>query len=534
MSINDLVVDLRRGRFQVPKFQRELVWPKKKIRKLLESIYREYPIGSFFLWEPPIGEALHFRPPSELGLSEPERRGETKLILDGQQRIVSIYAAYQGLRIRKTDYGRLCLDLEVARRQNGGGKEEETGLELFLDATPNGQRFVSASDIMQRNLETFNALPHEYQDAFMTAASRFERYPLSIVYVRDKPLAEAVEIFNRINQGGVKLSRLDLIAAKLWDETFDLRKRLKAANETFERGGYGKVPGTIFTQALALLTKGGATAAHELSLNTEEATAHWDTLRRSLELAVDYMRTNLGVERIGHLPYAAQLVLLTYFFAEMKGAAPTLKQKQRVGTWFWKSTLSERYGRNVPTRIGEDSRYFKDLLAGKDRIFPYTSVIERRRIQKVRMTQTRSALRNAIVCMLALQRPLHFKNNDEVNLMDNHFSKLKSAEKHHIFPKGFLKKLGKSGWSVHAVPNFAFIPAELNKEIRAKRPSRYFAHYRDQNTSFETAMKSHLIPVSEESAIWDDDFDRFMKQRSQQFVEQLNSLCGVAGEPPSL
>ncbi len=525
MSINDLVVDLRRGKYQVPQFQRGLVWPRKKIRRLLESIYREYPIGSFFFWEPPIGQALHFKSPSELELPESRRDQETKLILDGQQRIISIYATYYGLAIKNTDYANICVDLEAAKTFNGG---EGDGLELFIEARPDGERFISAMDMMQQKLETFRNLTEDYQKVFMDAAVRFQRYPLSVVYVRDKPLHEAVEIFNRINQGGVKLSRLDLIAAKLWDPSFDLRERIRTVNQRFERGGFGPVPGTIFTQALALLVKKGATASQELSLRTKDAESNWDRLRISLELAVEYVSTNLGVKRIEYLPYAAQLVLLTYFFSRLKRASTTLRQKKAISQWFWRSTLTERYGRSAPARIGEDRKHIEDLGSGKGVDYPHLPVINRDRIRKARMTQTRSALRNAVVCMLALQRPLHFKNNDEVNLMDNHFSRLKSAEKHHIFPKALLRRLGKSSWSVHSLPNFAFIPAELNREIRDKRPSKYFVRYRDKNALFEDTMRSHLIPVDVEFGIWNDDFDRLMETRSQSFVEGLSRLCEVS------
>ena len=78
--------------------------------------------------------------------------------------------------------------------------------------------------------------------------------------------------------------------------------------------------------------------------------------------------------------------------------------------------------------------------------------------------------------------------------------------------------------------NFAFIPSELNKEISKEKPNKYFKLYKKDNRNFEETMKSHLIPFDEKSAIWDNDYEKFIDQRGQLIYEKIKRLVGEISE----
>ncbi|GAI33497.1 unnamed protein product [marine sediment metagenome] len=132
-------------------------------------------------------------------------------------------------------------------------------------------------------------------------------------------------------------------------------------------------------------------------------------------------------------------------------------------------------------------------------------------IKAIQMHRT-SAIKNAVLCLLAAKTPKHFRNNDVIHLGDSYFSDFNSPEKHHIFPANFL---GKQGIREFSLANFCFLPAELNNEIRDKRPSVYFKQLKVENSEFEKTMEGHLIPVGEDSGIWTDDYAKFIQQRAE-------------------
>src|SRR3989344_2126966 len=131
-KIPTLLHYLSEGRVRVPRFQREFVWDTSRIIRLLDSIYKEYPIGSFFFWEAPAKYNLFYRDMPELGIvpSKPKSTEILNFILDGQQRTCSLYAAVHGRVVvefdlpsgKKTiDCSRTCLDLDYVKKLPDAG-----------------------------------------------------------------------------------------------------------------------------------------------------------------------------------------------------------------------------------------------------------------------------------------------------------------------------------------------------------------------------------------------------------------------------
>ena len=112
-----------------------------------------------------------------------------------------------------------------------------------------------------------------------------------------------------------------------------------------------------------------------------------------------------------------------------------------VHEWFWKAALSERYTAAMESKMGEDRReIFDKLLSGKEVKINYAITADEEKIANTTIG-TKSALRNAIFCMLARRSPRHFVTNGIIP-MDRHFySSFNSPEKHHIFPKDIYQEI---------------------------------------------------------------------------------------------
>ena len=104
VTLPEVVSSIKKGEWKIPRFQREFVWEKSKVIELLDSMYKEFPIGSFFLWLPPEDYAHYYKDIPELNIEKGNMRYYTHFILDGQQRLTSLYAVYRGLEIRGFDY----------------------------------------------------------------------------------------------------------------------------------------------------------------------------------------------------------------------------------------------------------------------------------------------------------------------------------------------------------------------------------------------------------------------------------------------
>jgi hypothetical protein len=524
-ELPDLIGDMKAGKLQVPRFQRDFVWPLTKTRELLDSMYKEFPIGSFFLWQAPADSPPFSRPLSELGIPAPKPGAEVIYILDGQQRLTSLFAVIYGVSLYGRDYGRICIDLETATRYEANS-EDGFDEAIFVHRNPDNKRYVAVCDLIgDQHLEIYDQIPKEWKPVFNKAHRLFHRYPFSVVSIQEQTLGDAIEIFQRINQAGQRLSRYDLICANVWREDFDLRKRIELLNKRFAQSGFGRLHETVYTQAFSLILKDRCTTLAELSLETDDILRVWDRVVRCLELAVEFAVHNLGVKRAGYLPYRGLLVVLSYYFYHAPSSALSAREREALWRWFWRVTLSERYGSTSPSRMAEDALKFRVVMKGQQAAFDYPSKVTAETVAHTKMSSTSSALRNAYICMLALQEPKNLKDGSPVNLADDFFSNLKQAERHHIFPVGYLKSRGWAAASVHFVPNFCFIPADLNKEISSRAPAEYLAQYRQENPQFGVAAESHLLPVEAGAAVWDNDFERFRTERAQVIADELNRLA---------
>jgi len=518
-NLNNLIIAVQKGDYRIPQFQREYVWEKSKVISLFDSIYKEYPIGSFFLWKAGREHNNLFRHSIDINIAPIQKDDNVSFILDGQQRITSLYVTLQGITANNTDYGRICFDL----------KEEK-----FTHREPDDNRYVRVCDIWGPNaLKLMRKIDEHYTEAFDRCYETLKTYPISIVEVRDKDLPAVCNIFQRINQGGKRLDRFDLISAMTFSPDFDLREKFKIdILKTLEHKAFGAISPAIVTQLMALVKKGACTERVEYSLTADEIKEMWKGIVDSILLAADTLRKSVGVQNTNYLPYDAILTLLAYMFAKSGQRSLTNDQMEWVKKWFWKASFSQHYGSGGPTKMGRDKELFDQLLKNETPKFepPISLTVET--LVCTKMTWIRSAIRNAYLCLLANRDPVHLVNNSKLDLVTGGISGFTSPEKHHIFPQAFLHRCGSGDIEVHSLPNFCFLPGELNKKILDNQPSKYFPELYKENPRFDEAARTHLIPTGEHAGLANDDYLIFLQVRSKMILEEIERLTGVSTAPP--
>ena len=241
--------------------------------------------------------------------------------------MTSIWATFKGATINEDNYARICLDLACRCAYEKGDPEVRRRNGVFEETDADNVNFVSLRDILadRFRLTTPSEIrcQLEKKEILSKARDRFRNYPFSVVKVFDLELEDAVEVFQRINQGGKRLTRFELVAANCWSESFDLAKSVKEFNERVkERTDFGKVEPITFVQAMSLVEFGQCKTEHELRLWSKKVEELWPRVSKAIGDAIDWMRDNYGVVRGDMIPYDAMLASSPAIFRSTGQTSP--------------------------------------------------------------------------------------------------------------------------------------------------------------------------------------------------------------------
>lgn len=308
-NFRTLMTEIENGQVKIPQFQRDFVWDLKKSAKLVDSLLKGYPIGTFILWK--TKELL--RTVRNLGdhtlPSTPE--GDYSLqVLDGQQRLTSLYAAVHGLTVevsgKTQEFSKLLVNL-AAR-----GEEEF----VVVDAEEaDDQALISVKDLLTAKLTKLK-LPEKHLERIEVLRERLHTYSFSVIEVKEAPIEVATEIFTRINVTGKALTVFEIMVAKTFNPSkeFDLAVATDALYDQLAKVGYSTVPHHVVLQTVAAILRREVRTRTILALPRDEFIQAWPQALDALKLAIDHFRKTYRIPVSGLLPFGALLVPFAYFF----------------------------------------------------------------------------------------------------------------------------------------------------------------------------------------------------------------------------
>ena len=518
--------ELENGNMRIPRFQRAYVWERSKIVGLLNSIYHQYPIGSFFLWDTDMQMDGFCRDITELGFPNNPEASKFSFVIDGQQRITSLYVALRGKLLKDVDYSKICFNLDKKVFKVPKLETEQNNIPAWK----------IYDDMEYANLlrEYYTSNRVDFGRTIQDCHELLTNYPVSIIKSMNMELEDVVDIFERINQGGKRLSLFDLVHASVWSEDFDIRTMIENFNNLPSIRIFGKLDLEIFTQSLALNINNDCTNRSQLRLTNDGCKKNWQTTIECIQLAVDFVK-NLGVQQLSIIPYSNILAVIQHYFFISNEKYINAEVKNLISGWFWTLTFSQRYSSSTLTRMNEDAVWIRELSIGNltPRLFSVAVTVEH--ILRVRMNQ-RSVIKNGILCLITLNSPVDFDNGDKVTLDKTNASQSNSKENHHFFPYALHKQMGISQDEVNSVLNFAFITKRLNQQISAKRPSVYLQQYETENPGIKKCLETHFIDEKAFIAAKNDNFREFITQRGKTILSRILELCliGQANEDNSI
>ena len=531
----DLISEIQKGQIKIPKFQRDFVWSIDKTAKLLDSILKGYPIGTFILWE--TNERLNdIKNIGNLELPPIPDDIKVQYVLDGQQRITSLYAAFLGASIQKegekkiTNYGSIFVDLE--------GDIDNNDEQIIVSEQPEST-FITLNEVLNFNdnlLEIKERFSDEQFKKIHQYSQTFSTYDFSTVVLRKEDIDSAIEVFTRINTGGQTLTLFEIMSAKTYDEEqkFDMQAKFQKLLKELEVSKYDTISSTVILNVLSLILSKNKECKRKvvLQLDKQSIIDIWDDVISALKESIDYLRSVYRIPVSTLLPYDALLVPFSYFFYFQK-EKPKGKQIKYLEEFFWRISLSYRYSSSTESKLAQDIKRIDQILQEQRPNYDEIKVFLN---SPKDLIDTGFSAGNsyckAVICLLAYFEPKDFRDNGKV-ILDNSWLKMANSKNyHHFFPKSYLRKRGIG--NENSIVNITLVGADLNKrKIRAKAPSIYIQDFMDENEGLRKSIKSHLIDNIDEFGIYSDDYSVFLEKRANSIFKALKNRIELKNEIPA-
>lgn len=516
----ELISEIERGQVKIPQFQRDFVWELRASAKLLDSIFNNYPIGTFIFWK--TSDRLRsIRNLGDLALPEPRDGDYVTYVLDGQQRLTSLFASLKGVKVKRegkveTDYSHIYLDLCA----NPGAPVVITDV-----AERSNEEYISVKELIKGDFEVLAAYPAPQREKIKKFQTTLESYDFSVIEVKDAEIDVATDIFTRINIGGKSLSLYEIMVAKTFDNerNFDLAEKFNELTEELEGSKYETIPAATVLQVLSILLKKDCTRKEILKIPKNDFIEMWEPAINAIKSTIDYFRNYYRIPVSKLLPYNALIVPFSYYFFHYK-EKPVGEQQKRLEDFFWRASIGARYSSGVESKLAKDIEKIDQIMQGKPVKYEWQINTSPQFIEDNGWFSTGRSYIKSILAVLASLGPLSFDDNAKVNI-DNSWLKIATSKNyHHFFPKAHLKNTRKDldEFYINHIANITIVDDYLNKnKIGAKPPSQYISKFQKDNEDIQKALKTHLIGSISSFGIEDNDYDKFFEKRVKMISKEL-------------
>lgn len=528
------------GHLALPDFQRSFVWAPDATRELVASVVQSFPAGTLLLIQ---GGAHLFKPRSFEG-SPPLKGTPTQLVLDGQQRLTSLYQAFTGvgthrffLNVRELIDGHdvdEAVEVYTERRAAAWATTTQQAAALMLPLNRVRQFGEWKDEVLdwteQHNgseaKKALRAQLNRINDDFVKPIEAYQ-FPLTILS-ESTSAAAVCTIFETLNRTGVKLSVFELWTARAFAHDVHLRDRWAASLEQHPIIEEFDVDPYYVLQAISVRAKGSAKRSAVLALDVQEVVGQWDRVVAGLADALSMLRSSCGVLVEKLLPNRPMLITLAAVWprvAELTGPARGAA-KAKLRRWFWCSAFAGTYENSSNSRAESDVLLLTKWIAGgepPDLIAKFSFDAERLRD----VTGRQKSQYAATLALLTANGALDF--HEATKLTPDVIAK-RGVDDHHVFPRGWFKQ-NSIAYKTDTVLNHALIDRTTNQRIGKRAPSDYLAEMRAHlGDDFERVLGSHTLPAEADGPLLSDDFDGFLRWRIEQIATLLQQAVAKSSE----
>lgn len=526
-TVDEVITDIAKGGLKLPEFQRGYVWKSDQVRTFVQSLYRGHPTGHLLIWH------AYGAVKTRGGTSEQD--GKTLLLLDGQQRLTTLYALIKGEPPPFYEGEELFFDLwfnvvdERFSYYNKGLMEGDPcwfsvhgflakGMNQFLEELPWLE--PAQQDLAHKSLGKLNKL------------DKIHSYPYQVDDLKDEKLVlgDVVEIFNRVNSAGTPLSRADLAMAHICTFWPEARGVITSFVKDMGKHGFGLEPAYLVRATAAVAGGSVNFDAGFYRLSTEAVQAAWPRVRASFEYLVNVLRHDAYIDSLADLTSPIVLIPMVVYLARNDASFVNAKERDAFLRWMYLANIWARYAGQTDTKLQRDV----SKLSDPD---PTASLIEhivadRGRIQIEAADLDGKGSTSGFYkfeYVLARSQGAHDWFTGQT-LYKKAVGKSNGLHSHHIFPRAVLRKAHVTERVlVNQVANRAFLTQKANLKIASQEPSKYLPVVEEK---YPGALRQQHVPMHEE--LWHKEaYLDFMEQRRKLLARAMNrflSKLGTAGE----
>ena len=548
------------GDIGLPDIQRPFVWSNAKVRDLFDSMYRGFPVGYLLFWENATANGVR-----QIGLGGKQHTVPSRLIVDGQQRLTSLFAVFRGKTVLDEDYRER--QIEVAFRPRDGKFEvadaairrDPEWISNISDIWASGKPSYQMVKGFLKQLEAKGTLTVQDEEHIAHNLDRLfdlQKYPFTALEIAPTVDEEQVaDIFVRINSEGVRLNQADFILTLMsvfWDEgrtaleTFCRHSR-KAPDTFTSPSSYNHFlqpdPDQLLRVAVALgFGRGRLKSVYQVLRGKDLETGEFSTERRDAQFKIlkdaqaevlnlthwhQFLSCLIGAGfRSAEMISSQNALLYAYAFyliGRKRFNVAEHRLQKLIGRWFFSSSLTGRYTSSPETIMDGDLNRFKGVKDGESFATSLEEIMARElthdfwAVTLPGNLDSSSARNPELFAYIASQNrlgaPVLFSHKKIQDLLDPAIkAKKKALERHHLFPRAWLESHGVEDLrQINQVANFALLEWPENIDISDAPPEEYVPKIRARFSSEDwTRMhEQHAMPVG-----WHQmPYEKFLQER---------------------
>ena len=573
-SLYEILKNIHEGKIQLPDFQRGWVWDDNRIKGILASVAKSFPIGAVMLLETG-NNSIRFKTKVVEGAPESNGVKPELLILDGQQRLTSLYQSIISNRVVKTINSKgyeikrwYYIDMQKALDPATDLEEAIFSINENKIITKNIGRDI-VLDLSTRELEYENLMypvwmvdeysdwrrgfnrhwnhssdKSELWDEFEELIiNSFNHYMLPVIEMKKTNPKEAVcQVFEKVNTGGVSLSVFELLTASFASDDFDLKEDWAKIESKFKPYKVlSKTSEIDFIQALTLFSTYRKKVGLESSGEKDNLPAVSAKRKEMLNLEIkDYIKYRdqitegfIKTSKIlneNHIfnsrdvPYLNQLVPMAAIITQLDKNIENVGNKNKLMQWYWCGVFGELYGSANETRYALDIVQVVEWILNNGEV-PKTIFDANFIPSRLNTLRTRnSAAYKGIYAILMDDNTRDWLSGTKIDF-STYFSE--SIDIHHIFPVAWCEKNTIPRDDYNSIINKTPLSGRTNRIVSGDAPSKYLDRLKNNvgvsDEEFLDILKSHVVNPD---YLYQDDFYAFFNDRKERILQKMEIAMG--------
>lgn len=520
-KISEILLSIDNDEYTIPEFQRGFVWNSKQVKEFFRSLYLGYPSGSFLIWKT--------KEPSKIKGEKKESSSVFhQLILDGQQRLTTIYTIfkgktpdwYEGVSLRTDLYFNLeTEEFEYFMLKKMSKKQEWINVSEFL-RLGGVSYFISNLGKYSEEEKIF------YLDKIATInkLDAIKDYGYYIKEITITELDKVVEIFNLVNKTGTTLNESDLALAIITSNWPEIKDRFRESIELYKKYNYD-LSFQFFTRCLNILTTSRGKYTADISeITKEEFEEAWKKLNKILPQIINIFRDSAFIDSSEDYSSVYVLYILVYYLSQNELKFKSSEEANKAIYWMFMALLWGRYSGSSESFLEKDMNILKesnslDALIQEMHLFRGANLLLRP--EDLALQGVRSRIYNIFYASIRAQSAKDW-TNPAMSLYSKSVGYNNHLQRHHIFPKDFLYQKYNSSNSIHKamineIGNIAFITQGSNMDIFTKDPKEYLPKIDP------VQLRKQFVPTDEKLYSL-DRYEQFLEKRRELLCKGINAF----------